>query len=280
MQSNQYLFCYNKYIEDTDLDWLKDMIQAIDYIENNICDEIDFAVAAKHVSCSTWEFQRIFSFVTHLSLSEYIRQRRLTLAALDIQTGKDKIIDVALRYGYDSPAAFSRAFSQLHGTTPSSVRNGDVTFKTYPRITFKFIMKEWYDKMSKFSERGYVIKETGPVYYTKDMDKTVKWFEEVLGWYSEIDQRNEDGTGAYGCVYNIPKEIEILHIAPFTGIHLFSGEPKGGMVAFMVVQGIESLYDFVKGNGWWKITDVKLEPWGSKTCNITTPDGYTLGFFQ
>jgi len=262
------------------MDWLKGIINAIDYIENNICDEIDFAVVAKYVGCSTWEFQRIFSFVTQIPLSEYIRQRRLSLAAYDIQASNDKIIDIALRYGYNSPAAFSRAFSQLHGTTPSSVRNGKATFHTYPRITFKFIMKEWYDKMSKFSERGYVVKEAGSVYYTKDMDKTVKWFEEVLGWYGEIDARNEDGTGGYGCVYNIPKEIEILRIAPFTGIHMFYGEPKSGMVAFMLVQGIESLYDYVKNNGWEQITEVKLEQWGSKTCSITTPDGCVLTFFE
>ncbi len=75
--------------------------------------------------------------------------------------------------------------------------------------------------MSDFSERGYVVKETGAVYYTQDMDKTLKWFKEVLGWYGQIDARDEDGIGTYGCVSNIPIEIEVLHIAPFTGIHMF-----------------------------------------------------------
>ena len=72
-----------------------------------------------------------------------------------------------------------------------------------------------------FSRRGYVIKETGPVYYTKNMDKTAAWFENTLGWYYEIDERDGNGNGQYGCVFDLPKEIEALHIVPFTGIHMF-----------------------------------------------------------
>ena len=79
--------------------------------------------------------------MAQVPLSEYIRRRRLTLAAHDIQVSKDKIIDVALRYNYDSPASFSRAFSQLHGTTPKSARDDGVTLKVFPRLTFQFILK-------------------------------------------------------------------------------------------------------------------------------------------
>ena len=105
------------------MDWQKCMNQAIDYIENNLSDEIDYSAVSQCMNCSVWEFQRVFSFMAQVSLSEYIRRRRLTLAAHDIQASKDKVIDVALRYGYDSPASFSRAFNQLHGTTPKSARD-------------------------------------------------------------------------------------------------------------------------------------------------------------
>lgn len=134
--------------------------------------------------------------------------------------------------------------------------------------------------MGRFTERGYVVKENGPVYYTKDMDGTVKWFEDILGWFGEVNDRDHDGAGLYGCVYNIPPEIESLRIAPFTGIHMFYGEPKGDIVAFLLISGIDNLYNFVKGNGWTKITKVKREPWGSKICDIKTPDGYILRFFE
>lgn len=134
--------------------------------------------------------------------------------------------------------------------------------------------------MSKFSDRGYVVRETGAVYYTENMDRTVKWFEDVLGWYSEIDERNAENAGLYGCVYDTPHEYENLHLAPFTGIHLFYGNPQSQMVAFMKVSGIDRLYDVVRGSGWTDITEVKVEPWGSKVCTVTTVDGCLLRFFE
>ncbi len=134
--------------------------------------------------------------------------------------------------------------------------------------------------MKRFKERGYFVKENGPVYYTLDMDKTTNWFEKILGWYSEIDERNGNGKGTYGCVYSIPTEIEVTHLAPFTGIHLFYGKPKQEMISFMHIQGIDNLFKYVKKNGWDKITEVKQEPWGGKTCSITTIDGCILHCFE
>ena len=134
--------------------------------------------------------------------------------------------------------------------------------------------------MNDFSKRGYVVKETGAVYYTLDMDKTLKWFTEVLGWYGQIESRDENGQGTYGCLNNIPIEIEALHIAPFTGIHMFKGESLPIVVGFMLVQGIEQLYCFVKNSGWNQITEVISEPWGGKSCQVTTIDGSILRFFE
>lgn len=134
--------------------------------------------------------------------------------------------------------------------------------------------------MKKFETRGYVVRETGPVYYTKDMDRTIQWFESVLGWYSEVDERDASGFGLYGCVYDTPPVFENLHLAPFTGIHLFYGEPKQGMVAFLKVSGIEKLHEYVKLTGWKEMTEIKLEPWGGKTCSIETVDGCELRFFE
>jgi len=125
-------------------DWQKSMNKAVDYIERNLADEIDYSAAARYMNCSVWEFQRLFSFMAQVPLSEYIRRRRLTLAAHDIQirSEKDKIIDVALRYGYDSHASFSRAFTQLHGTMPKSARDNGVTLKIFPRLDFQFADKD------------------------------------------------------------------------------------------------------------------------------------------
>ena len=133
--------------------------------------------------------------------------------------------------------------------------------------------------MDAYFKRSYTVRETGPVYYTTDMDKTAKWFSDILGWYFEIDERNEAGQGTYGCVFDLPNAFEILHIAPFTGIHMFYGEPKGGCVAFMKVQGIEALHDYVFNHGWKEITPIDAQPWG-KMCQVTTPDGYIMQFFE
>lgn len=123
------------------MEWQKCMNQAVEYIENHLSSQIDYATAAQFVNCSEWEFRRIFSFITQMPLSEYIRRRRLTRAAVDIQNG-EKIMDIALRYGYESQAAFSRAFSQLHGVAPSLARDKGAALQAFPRLTFKLVLME------------------------------------------------------------------------------------------------------------------------------------------
>ena len=262
------------------MDWQQGINNAIDYIERNLTENIDLNTAAGFVGCSQWEFQRIFSFLTHIPLGEYIRQRKLTLAAHDIQNSDFKIIDIALKYGYESPAAFSRAFYKLHGITPSSARGVGTTFNTYPKVTFEIIEKERHVKMNKFLERGYVVRENGPVYFTRDMDKTLKWFEDVLGWYGDIVARDSAGKGEYGCVFDYPSEVAVAHLTPFRGFHLFAGEPIKGVAGFLLVEGLDALYKLVKDNGWEKITDIAQQPWGARECSITTPDGCVLRFFE
>jgi AraC family transcriptional regulator len=83
----------------------------------------------------------MFSFITDVSLSEYIRRRRLTLAALELQNSNIKVIDLAIKFGYDSPVSFSRAFQQLHGVTPTEARSDGVTLKAYPRMSFQISIK-------------------------------------------------------------------------------------------------------------------------------------------
>lgn len=123
------------------MDWLTKMNAAIDYIETNLTGEIDFSVIAQKACCSTYNFQRMFSFVTDVTLAEYIRRRRLTLAALELQNTDIKVIDLALKYGYDSATSFSRAFQSLHGITPTSARAEGVTLKAYPCISFRISIK-------------------------------------------------------------------------------------------------------------------------------------------
>jgi len=144
------------------MDFLTRMTEVIDYIEANIADEIDLSVMAKIVCCDVYQFGRIFSYVVGISLSEYIRNRRLSLAAIDLQTGKTKVLDTALKYGYNSPESFARAFREMHGVSPKEAY-AKGTFKMYPRITFQISIKGALDMNYRIEEKQ-AIKCVGGVY--------------------------------------------------------------------------------------------------------------------
>lgn len=120
---------------------LEDMNAALFYIEEHLDDEIDIKVAAGFALCSEYHFTRMFSFLAGIPLSEYIRRRRLTLAAFKLQGSQHRIIDVALEYGYTSPDAFTKAFQQLHGVTPSEARTAGTPLKAFPRMTFQLTIR-------------------------------------------------------------------------------------------------------------------------------------------
>lgn len=123
------------------MDLLTRMSLVVAYVENNLTSEIDQEMLARIACCSAQNFYRMFSFITDISLSEYIRRRRLTLAAIELQSSDIKVIDLTIKYGYDSPVSFSRAFKALHGVTPTEARTDGVILKAYPRISFQISIK-------------------------------------------------------------------------------------------------------------------------------------------
>lgn len=123
------------------MEWLERLNQSVGYIEDNLEGEIDYHHAAQIACCSFYHYQRMFSYIANVSLAEYVRRRRMTLAAFDLQHSDVKVIDVALKYGYDSPTAFARAFQQMHGVSPSSARNEGVKLKAHSRMTFFISIK-------------------------------------------------------------------------------------------------------------------------------------------
>ncbi|PZT56108.1 AraC family transcriptional regulator [Paenibacillus silvae] len=123
------------------MDSLANLNRALQYIEDHLEEDIDVKEAARLAQCSDYHFSRMFSFLAGISLSEYIRRRRLTLAAFELQSGDLRIVDVAVKYGYTSADAFSRAFQALHGITPSSVRSHAPSLVAYPRMTFQLTIQ-------------------------------------------------------------------------------------------------------------------------------------------
>ena len=123
------------------MEWIERWNEAIGYIEEHLTEEIDMGQLGRIAYCSSYHFQRMFTYMAGIPLSEYIRRRRMSLAAVDLQGRGMKIIDVAGRYGYSSPTAFNRAFQSVHGIAPSALKRDGVSVKSFPPITFKITVK-------------------------------------------------------------------------------------------------------------------------------------------
>ena len=122
------------------MQWIERLNEALLYIEDNLEGTISYEKAGQLANCSTYHFQRMFTYVAGIPLGEYIRRRRLTKAALALQQGQ-KVLDVALLYGYDSPTSFTRAFQALHGLTPSQAKKEGAVLKAFPKISFHLTIK-------------------------------------------------------------------------------------------------------------------------------------------
>ena len=123
------------------MEWIERLNSAIYYMEEHIREELDMEEVARIACCSTYHFQRMFAYMADVPLSEYVRRRRMSLAAVDLQSGDCKVIDASLKYGYDSPTAFNRAFKNVHGIAPSQAKEDGIVLKAFPPISFRITIK-------------------------------------------------------------------------------------------------------------------------------------------
>lgn len=123
------------------MEWVERLNQSMDYIEEHLADEISYEKLGQIACCSAWHFQRMFTYMAGVTLAEYIRRRKMSLAAVDLKSGKERIIDIAEKYGYQSPTAFNRAFQSFHGVAPSAVRDEGVSVKSFSPIVFQIAVK-------------------------------------------------------------------------------------------------------------------------------------------
>ncbi len=117
------------------------MIDSLDYIEKNLDDDLRIEHVALVACMSKFHFQRMFHMLTGVTVADYIRKRRLTLAAQELTHSGSKVIDVALKYGYETPESFSKAFRKTHGLNPSAVRRNNQSLKAFPRLSFQIKLK-------------------------------------------------------------------------------------------------------------------------------------------
>lgn len=199
------------------MDWIDRLNEAVRYIEDNLTGEIEYEKLGQIACCSAYHFQRMFNYIAGVPLSEYIRRRKMSLAAVDIQGGEAKIIDVAAKYGYASPTAFNRAFHSVHGVSPSAVRGEGVPIKSFPPITIKVTVKG-------VEEMNYRI-ETGKAF--RIVGKSFPLSREIERNFAEVPQMwqgaVEDGT------------IEKI-------VSLMNGEPRGVLGVSVCIDGEEWRY--------------------------------------
>lgn len=123
------------------MDWITGIQRTLDFIEENITEELDMEELGRRSYSSPYHFQRVFSILTGYTLGEYIRLRRLTLAGSELAGGKIKVIEAAMKYGYDSPDSFTKAFTKFHGLTPSAAREPGAKLKSFSRLTVKLSLE-------------------------------------------------------------------------------------------------------------------------------------------
>lgn len=158
------------------MDWITGIQNAINYIEDHLTQDIDFEQAARESFSSSFHFQRVFSILCGYTLGEYIRNRRLSLAGTELATGTAKVIDVAAKYGYESPDSFAKAFQKFHGMTPSQARSSGAQLRSFSRLSIKITLEGGNTMNYRIEEKpamlltGYKKRFTGDPNNRRDQD--------------------------------------------------------------------------------------------------------------
>lgn len=221
------------------MNWTEDLQRAIQYIENHILEDITADDAAGEVHISTFYFQKGFKIMTGFTVSEYIRNRRLYLAAFDVIADKEKIIDIAAKYGYDTPESFTKAFSRFHGLPPIQFKSHPYKIKTFLPLKIIItiqggnVMDFTIEKMESFKIIGFARDFTGdnsykeiPEFWNDTMNKYVCPLFAKSGPENEIEKAIcENNIGEFGvCVDSDVKNNFRYFIA---GIYKGGPVPEG-----------------------------------------------------
>lgn len=202
------------------MDWVTGMQCAIDYIEEHLTEDIDYEKVAAESFSSSYHFQRVFSILCGYTLGEYIRLRRLSLAGAELASGKEKVIDIALKYGYDSPDSFAKAFQRFHGITPSQARIDGAMIRSFSKLSIKITLEGGSMMNYRIEEKeemvltGYKRRFSGVPgereEQEKDMYVNTRVFQYILQGLSGNIEKNYDiitNIGDDGYDFYIAKQI-------------------------------------------------------------------------
>lgn len=175
--------------------WVESISDAVIYIEENLTEELEIEAIAKQAYLSPFYFQKGFSMLCNFTVGEYIRQRRLALAGSELVSTDQKIIDIAIKYGYESPDSFTRAFTRFHGATPTAVRKDGAAIKSFAPLKIKFSLEGGYIMEYKIVEKDAFTVVGSKKTFTYDAAKA-----EIPKFWAEHYQegKGEHVCGMYG----------------------------------------------------------------------------------
>ena len=216
------------------LNWIESISRAIEYIENNLTNDLKMEDIASYSYISSFYFQKGFSIICGYGVGEYIKNRRLSMAGKEVLNTNKRIIDIAMEYCYDSQDSFTKAFKRFHGFTPTEVRNNGATIKDFAPLKVNLILKGGYIMEYKIKEKEAFkvigLKESFK-YESAEQNVPKLWKNFFMkSSFSKINAKyaiNIDTTLSgelfdyvigddYNSVEKIPKDFEIIEIPKLT----------------------------------------------------------------
>ena len=231
------------------MDWITGIQHAIDYIEDNLTETIDYEEVAKKCYSSSYHFQRVFSIFCGFTLGEYIRNRRLTLAGRELATTNAKVIDVAMKYGYESPDSFAKAFQKFHGILPSQARTGGSNLKSFSRLVLKFSLEGGTTMNYRIETKpaltllGYKKRFSGTPYDESRQHQEGEFFKTTRAYQWMLKGMSNDKMSDYCVLSNFDDDGYDFHISVTTDSYerdnLYNSKVTG--IDFMDKFGFEEI---------------------------------------
>ncbi len=231
------------------MEWITGIQKAINYMEDHITEPIDYAMVAKESFSSSYHFQRVFSILSGYTLGEYIRNRRLSLAGTELATGKERVIDIAAKYGYESPDSFAKAFQKFHGITPSQARGEGAKLKNFSRLSLKItldggcMMEYRLVEKNGFTLTGYKKRFSGVPYGPERTRQEERFFVSTRAKQWLLRGASNDYDTDYCVITNLDDEGYDFYIAATLGEYERKNlyNPKVTGVNFMEDMDFETL---------------------------------------